>query len=182
MLATLARVRDGLARGARRQFSKGVARLSDHYTDFVADDPWLRPQPARIEQACEFLRGELASSRVIKVRDDEIVSVFFSPGGSFRTHCPHCGAELPGEELAAWLDQDYAKLMEINYGGTEIHCPACGVKTTFHVISKRRAFACQECGHHIYPCADTIFHKSRTKLTGIMQRFDTRSAQGADFA
>jgi DNA-directed RNA polymerase subunit RPC12/RpoP/transposase-like protein len=58
-----------------------------------------------------------------------------------------------------------AKLMEINYGGTEIHCPACGIKTTFHMMSKRRAFACQECGHHIYPCADTIFHKSRTKLT-----------------
>jgi DNA-directed RNA polymerase subunit RPC12/RpoP len=57
------------------------------------------------------------------------------------------------------------KLMEINYGGTEIHCPACGVKTNFHMMTKRRAFACQECGHHIYPCADTIFHKSRTKLT-----------------
>lgn len=57
------------------------------------------------------------------------------------------------------------KLMEINYGGTELHCPACGVKTNFHLMSKRRAFACQECGHHIYPCADTIFHKSRTKLT-----------------
>jgi transposase len=29
----------------------------------------------------------------------------------------------------------------------------------------RRAYACQGCGHHIYPCAGTIFHKSRTKLT-----------------
>ena len=58
-----------------------------------------------------------------------------------------------------------AKLMEINFGGTEIACPACGVQTNFHMMTKRRAFACQECGHHIYPCADTIFHKSRTKLT-----------------
>jgi hypothetical protein len=32
-------------------------------------------------------------------------------------------------------------------------------------MTKRRAFACQECGHHIYPAADTIFHKSRTNLT-----------------
>ena len=32
-------------------------------------------------------------------------------------------------------------------------------------MTKRRAYACQECGHHIYPCAGTIFHKSRTKLT-----------------
>ena len=57
------------------------------------------------------------------------------------------------------------KLMEINYGGTEIFCPACGVKTLFHMMSKRRAFACQECGHHVYPCADTILYKSSTKLT-----------------
>jgi hypothetical protein len=57
------------------------------------------------------------------------------------------------------------KLMKINFGGTEIVCPACGVKAQFHMMSKRRAFACQECGRHIYPCAGTIFHKSRTKLT-----------------
>lgn len=54
-----------------------------------------------------------------------------------------------------------AKLMEINYGGTEITCPACGVeRAKFHPMTKRRAFACQECGHHIYPAAGTIFHKS----------------------
>ena len=58
------------------------------------------------------------------------------------------------------------KLMEVNYGGTEITCPACGVeKAKFHPMTKRRAFACQECGHHIYPAAGTIFHKSRTNLT-----------------
>jgi transposase-like protein len=32
-------------------------------------------------------------------------------------------------------------------------------------MSKRRAYACQECGHHVYPAADTIFHKSSTPLT-----------------
>ncbi len=56
--------------------------------------------------------------------------------------------------------------MEVNYGGTEITCPACGVeKAQFHAMNSRKAFACQECGHHIYPCAGTIFHKSRTPLT-----------------
>jgi hypothetical protein len=35
----------------------------------------------------------------------------------------------------------------------------------FHPMGKRRAYACQECGHHIYPCAGTIFHKSSTKLS-----------------
>jgi predicted RNA-binding Zn-ribbon protein involved in translation (DUF1610 family)/transposase-like protein len=58
-----------------------------------------------------------------------------------------------------------AKLMEINHGGTEITCPGCGVeRAKFHPMSKRRAYACQECGHHIYPAADTIFHKSSTAL------------------
>jgi transposase len=58
-----------------------------------------------------------------------------------------------------------AKLMEINFGGTDIHCPSCGVRSRLHMMNKRRGFACQECGHHVYPCADTIFHKSSTKLT-----------------
>ena len=69
-------------------------------------------------------------------------------------------AEYPND--AACL----AKLMEINFGGTEITCPGCGVeRAKFHPMTKRRAFACQECGHHIYPAAGTIFHKSRTNLT-----------------
>jgi len=58
-----------------------------------------------------------------------------------------------------------AKLMEVNYGGTEIVCPGCGLDTKFHPLAKRRAFVCQRCGHHVYPAAGTIFHKSRTSLT-----------------
>ena len=58
-----------------------------------------------------------------------------------------------------------AKLMEIQYGGPETHCPVCDRRTKFHPMAKRRAYACQECGHHIYPAAGTIFHKSRTNLT-----------------
>jgi transposase-like protein len=59
-----------------------------------------------------------------------------------------------------------AKLMEINHGGTEITCQGCGtLRAKFHPMAKRRAYACQECGHHIYPAAGTIFHKSSTALT-----------------
>lgn len=58
-----------------------------------------------------------------------------------------------------------AKLMEINYGGTDIVCPGCKQRASFHPMSRRRAYACQECGHHVYPAAGTIFHKSRTPLT-----------------
>lgn len=68
-------------------------------------------------------------------------------------------AEYPNDEACL------AKLMEVNYGGTEIACPACGTDTTFHPMHTRKAYACQDCGHHIYPCAGTIFHKSRTDLT-----------------
>jgi len=45
-------------------------------------------------------------------------------------------------------------------------CHGCGViGTTFHKIAKRRAFACAQCGHHVYPCAGTVFEKSSTQLT-----------------
>ena len=57
------------------------------------------------------------------------------------------------------------RIMEIQYGGEETLCAHCDKRTKFHPMGKRRAYACQECGHHIYPCAGTIFHKSRTKLT-----------------
>jgi transposase-like protein/predicted RNA-binding Zn-ribbon protein involved in translation (DUF1610 family) len=68
-------------------------------------------------------------------------------------------AEYPNDERCL------EKLMEINHGGTHIFCPGCGVKTHFHLMTKRKAYACQDCGHHIHPCAGTIFHKSRTPLT-----------------
>ena len=57
------------------------------------------------------------------------------------------------------------KIMEMRYGGTDFICLACGVDSKFHRIKKRRAFACQHCGHHIYPCVGTPFEKSRTPLT-----------------
>jgi len=56
-------------------------------------------------------------------------------------------------------------LLKAAHGGTRFTCPGCGVDALFHAMNKRKAFACQECGHHIYPCADTIFHKSSTPLT-----------------
>jgi len=68
-------------------------------------------------------------------------------------------AEYPNDDACL------RKVMEMRYGGTEFICPACGVDTKFHRISKRRAFACQDCGHHIYPCVGTPFEKSRTPLT-----------------
>lgn len=45
-------------------------------------------------------------------------------------------------------------------------CPGCGViDAKFHKITGRRAYACQECGHHFYPCVGTPFEHSSTPLT-----------------
>lgn len=68
-------------------------------------------------------------------------------------------AEYPDD--AACLD----KILEMRYGGKEFDCPGCGAESKFHRIAKRRAYACQHCGHHIYPCVGTPFEKSRTPLS-----------------
>lgn len=62
---------------------------------------------------------------------------------------------------AACLNQ----IMKEQYGGTVFECPSCKVADSkFHRITNRRAYACQNCGHHIYPCVGTIFEKSTTPL------------------
>ena len=67
-------------------------------------------------------------------------------------------ADFPDE--AACL----ATLMVLRYGGTEIWCPACVARSRFHPVRGRRAYACQACGRHLFPCADGIFARSRTPL------------------
>src|SRR5690348_10315516 len=44
-------------------------------------------------------------------------------------------------------------------------CPRCHRPTKFFRVRGRKAYACQYCGHHIYPLAGTIFHKSSTPLS-----------------
>jgi len=43
-------------------------------------------------------------------------------------------------------------------------CPKCSKSSRFHKIKGRSAYSCQYCGHHVYPTAGTIFHKSTTSL------------------
>lgn len=43
-------------------------------------------------------------------------------------------------------------------------CPKCGKASKFHRIKSRSAYSCQYCGHHVYPTAGTIFHKSTVSL------------------
>jgi transposase len=43
-------------------------------------------------------------------------------------------------------------------------CAKCGKSTKHHHVGNRKAYACQDCGSHIYPLVGTIFEKSTTSL------------------
>lgn len=66
--------------------------------------------------------------------------------------------ELPNDD--ACLD----RIMELRYGDNP-QCPSCRKRTNFYRISGRRSYACQWCGHHVYPCVGTPFEKSSTPIT-----------------
>jgi transposase len=45
-------------------------------------------------------------------------------------------------------------------------CPKCGVEQPkFYKVTGRTAYACKDCGHHLYPLVGTIFAHSSTPLT-----------------
>jgi transposase len=48
--------------------------------------------------------------------------------------------------------------------GLEHTCRKCQRDSKFSRVSSQRAFACQWCGDHVYPCVNTPFEDSRTKL------------------
>jgi ribosomal protein L37AE/L43A len=54
-------------------------------------------------------------------------------------------------------------IMQVTYGKRS-ECPKCKKQTKFHRVSSQRAYVCQFCGHHVYPCVGTPFHNSRTSL------------------
>ena len=75
-------------------------------------------------------------------------------------------AKMTVREFFARFPDDDACLehvMEVRYGLRHV-CGKCGVESTFHRIAKRKAYACAQCGDHVYPCAGTVFQDSRTSL------------------
>lgn len=54
-------------------------------------------------------------------------------------------------------------IMEVRYGMRH-PCDKCLNLSTFHRLANRPAYSCAHCGHHVYPCAGTIFQDSRTPL------------------
>ncbi len=73
---------------------------------------------------------------------------------------------LSVREFFARFSSDDACLehvMEVRYG-LRHPCAKCLNLATFHKLSNRPAYSCAHCGHHVYPCAGTIFQDSRTPL------------------
>lgn len=54
-------------------------------------------------------------------------------------------------------------VMTVRYG-EKSQCPKCEKDTRWSKVSSQRAYACQWCGHHLYPCVGTPFEASRTSL------------------
>ena len=66
--------------------------------------------------------------------------------------------DFPDDETClAWLKE--------NRYPDGIYCENCHTVTAHHFIESRKSYSCQDCGHHVHPTANTIFHKSRTPLT-----------------
>lgn len=53
-------------------------------------------------------------------------------------------------------------IFEARYGGKT--CPNCTRLVKFYKLKDRKCYLCNNCKVHIYPLADTIFHKSETSL------------------
>ncbi len=48
--------------------------------------------------------------------------------------------------------------------GNEVECLKCGKVGKFYRLSKKPAYSCPRCGHHIHPMVGTPFEKSHTPL------------------
>ena len=70
-------------------------------------------------------------------------------------------------EFTQQFPDDVARLKRImveRYGGTGFDCPKCGAHAKFYCLKRDRAFLCQHCKHHIYPCVGTTMERSRTPV------------------
>ena len=54
-------------------------------------------------------------------------------------------------------------VMRTRYGQRHA-CVKCGKSAHHYRLAARKAYSCEYCGHHVYPCVDTPFEKSRTPL------------------
>jgi transposase len=57
-----------------------------------------------------------------------------------------------------------AYIKEQRWPGETLLCSKCARESKHYRVGNRTAYACEFCGHHIYPLAGTIFEKSTTPL------------------
>jgi transposase len=69
----------------------------------------------------------------------------------FRLDFPHDEACLEWLKNRRWPDG--------------IFCEKCQAVTAHYLVASRKSYSCQNCGNHVHPTANTIFHKSSTPLT-----------------
>lgn len=55
-------------------------------------------------------------------------------------------------------------IINVRYPNRKGTCKKCEKETKFNRVSSQRAYACQWCGNHFYPCVGTSFESSRTSL------------------
>ena len=91
-------------------------------------------------------------------------SVDRSPSSESHVHVLGVPRDVPRQRSVPGLPQGAASSPD----GTE--CPKCGKASKFHRITGRSAYSCQYCGHHSYPTAGTIFHKSTSAFSSGFSR------------
>ena len=70
----------------------------------------------------------------------------------------HFNAEFPTDDACL------QHIMNERYPDGMVHCETCKKATRHYRVTGRTAYACEYCGHHLYPLAGTIFEKSTTSL------------------
>ena len=56
------------------------------------------------------------------------------------------------------------QIMTSRYGGLELDCPSCGAHGKFYRMERDRAYECQHCRHHLFPCVGTPMHRTHLPL------------------
>ena len=56
------------------------------------------------------------------------------------------------------------QIMISRYGGLELDCPSCGAHGKFYRMARDRAYECQHCRHHLFPCVGTPMHRTHLPL------------------
>src|SRR5258708_5031211 len=67
-------------------------------------------------------------------------------------------ADFPNDDVCLEM------IKEQRFPGGVAPCKKCGEDRKHYRVTGRTAYACDNCGHHLYPLAGTIFEKSSTSL------------------